>query len=179
MALTVLYATETDLDNILSPFGVQVRTDDTDSGSTDESIISAVLTQASSDINFYLFQRYPLSTLAPGGTPLVWVEMACSFIAAKYLCMRRGNPVPEQVEEKYQQVIEALRDIEAGKRQLPADSGLANPQFDDTPAISNYTYSEWYMRTKVRRVPATSTGGPQTPNRKQYNAPDYWLFPFI
>jgi phage gp36-like protein len=179
MALSIIYCSETELDQILSSFGVEVRTDDTDTGTTNETIISAVLEQASAEINYYLFDQYPLSIIAPGGTALIWVKWACAYIGSFLLCQRRGNPVPDPLAEKYQKTIEALQLIESGKKQLPGDSGLVSPQFDYTPAISNYVYSEWFPRTHIRRVPSTSTGGPQTPGRKQHNAPDFWLFPWF
>ena len=171
MALT-LYCSETELDDLLSSFGVQTRTDDADAGSTDETQITPVTERATSDVNFALMQRYPLSILAPGGTAITWVKWATAIIAAVYLCQRRGNDVPESLAEGYAETKTKLDEIRTGQMQLIGDSGRVNPQFDDTPAVSNFTFNEWYRRTKIRRVPSTSTGGFINPGRTQYNEPD-------
>ena len=173
MSLT-LYCTETQLDDLLSSFGVQVRTDDEDSGSTDESQIQPVIERATADVNFSLMQRYPLAIIAPSGTAITWVKWATAIIAAVYLCQRRGNDVPETLVEAFDETKAKLKEIADGTMQLVGDSGIVNPQFDDTPTVSNFRFNDWFRLQKIRRTADNSTGGyqPSGNGRKQFNEPN-------
>lgn len=176
MAISVLYCTETELDYILSAFAVTESSDDDDTGDEDETIINSCIERATSDVNFKLLQRYPVSILAPSGIALIWVKWCTAYIAAYYLRSHRGNDVPEVLEARYQDVLKQLDEVVNGTMQLPGDNGLVDPQFDETPTVTNSTWVDFFHRTQLRRIPSTSTGGTQSTGRKQYNTTDNQAF---
>lgn len=164
MAL-ITYCSITDVDAILSSVGEIARLDDDDSGVADAANVTAVIEQATEEVNLYLCRRYEAATLATSA----WVKYCTAVVAAWLASRRRGNPPPEILDEEYKRYLEQLKQIQNGQLDVP----YVNPQFDMTPATANYTVDSRFDRAKIRKIAATSTGGAQANGRKQFPSVDY------
>lgn len=171
MALTV-YATQTQVEQIWSQYGVTVRIDDNadgdvvDSGET--ATMTAFLGKATTDVNIYLLQRYTVAVCAAS----TWVSWVTAVFAAVELARRRGEPVPPALQAEYERLLALLEKIAAGLMDLVGDEGLVNPQFDVGATVSNLTVDGRHRRAKIRRIPSTSTTAQQDGTRKQHDAHD-------
>lgn len=150
MAVTV-YATQTDVENILSYHGVESFLDDDQDGFDDGSIMTAVLERASLRILQYC-QRVDISQ-SPD-----WVKYATAVLASCYLVTRRGNPNIPSLKEQCDEVIEWLEGILDGSKELPGVSQLKNAR----PFTSNLTVQ--YGNIKVVRDESTGGSGDITQN---------------
>ncbi len=171
MAVTA-YCTTTQLTQLWSQFGMNVRLDDNEDGLADSGVADAVIEKSTTTVNRYLLQRYTVAVCAASA----WVKWCTAVIAACDLARRRGNPVPEALADEEQRYLEALANILAGKENLVTDDGVAPPALDNTPTVSNMMIDGRYRRAKVRRIPATSTGGTQSGGRLQNNVNDFWPY---
>lgn len=173
MAITP-YCQQADVQAVLSAFALNVRLDDDLDGVADIDV-GQVIEQATTRVNQFVLRRYAVQTAAAS----TWLKWCVAVIAATIACRRRGNEVPDALIEEVKDYREQLEAIRAGQEDLPADDGPAIPLSDETPAVSNLTIDERFPRAKVRRVPRTSSGGPQTNNdRMQNNTVDngWWLW---
>lgn len=167
--LSVTYCAQDDIEAVWSIFGVAVRLDDDQDGYPEVNV-QAVIEQATSQMNRFLFRRYSSATIAT----TTWAKWCCASMAAMLLARRRGNEIPASLEQEVADYREALVAISKGQEDLTADDGPAAPIWDETPAVSNLAIDGRWTRAKVRRVPSTSTGGPQNNNgRIQNNTVDY------
>lgn len=161
----------------MSPFGIDVRAQDDLDGSlsagTDAtnkaSILAACIEQAAVQINMKLFQRYTAAVCAAS----TWCKWCNAYLACLYLCQRRNNPPPDSVLAECEQFQAELTAIFGNHAHLISDNGLANPKYDQSPTVTNYTIDSRYARGKVRRVPVTSTGGGQGGDRKKQDMREY------
>jgi hypothetical protein len=121
MALTAppyVYCSQGDVEAILSIEGVESRLDDDQSGTvspTESGYLNAtIIPWATSWVNIYLMGRYDAAMLATS-----YVANDCTATrAARRLCQRRGNPVPESLAELFKEVQQLLADIKANKLSL-------------------------------------------------------------
>lgn len=166
MALTV-YCTVEHVRFVWSNHGVSARADDRDGHNSTDTIDDAI-SKATTDVNQYLFQRYTPAVIA-GCT---WVKWATAFIAAQALAIRRGNSVPQGIQDQVDRYLEDLKAIAAGQIMLTTDTGLASPEHDNLPGVSNLRVDSRF-RAPIRRVPQTSTKTPQSPNRNGFDLQGY------
>lgn len=166
------YCSQTEINAVWSAFGVNVRLDDDLDGVADQDV-AAIIEQASSRMNRFLFRRYTALTISA----CTWAKWCCAAMAAAIIARRRGNDIPQSLVDEVKDYQDALTAIGDGREDLPADDGPATPKWDETPAFSNLTIDGRFTRAKVRRVPSTSSGGPQSANgRMQNNSIDYALW---
>lgn len=152
----------TDVEMILSSTGVSLRTDD-DSDATDWAI-----EEASLDIQEYCLQSYSIESLTASN----WVKRQTAWRAAKYLCERRGNPVPASLLDEVKRREERLELVRIGKLRIPD----AVKRKADIPVLTN-------QRTRVQPFPQAvsergrSTGTPDgyTPHDDRNDWFDYSL----
>lgn len=173
MAVTAL-CTQANVEAILSQYGVEASLEDNADGMIDATVDGAAsdfLEKASADVCFYLFQRYEIAAI----TASAWAKWTAAIFCARDMMTRRGNPCPDSLQREYDKREELLKAIALGTFSLPGDTGLANPQFDESPTVSNMTVDGRYHRRKVRRVPTTSTGGVPQGGVQQINANEYYL----
>ncbi len=160
MAVTS-YCTQADCDDILSQFGVIVRTDDDDDGDEDtesaggSGIAEVCIEQASTDMNRYLFQRYTAAVIAAS----TWARYCCAVLAVCLLCRRRGNPIPQSLADECEYYRAALEAIKKGSEPLMSDTAPAVARFQVAPMSSNLTVDGRYRRNKVRVIQSTSVNG--------------------
>lgn len=168
MSITA-YCTAANIETLLSQFGVDSRADDDLDGSADDGIVDAAIEKASADVNLYLLARYSVADVAASA----WVKWVTATFAVAGLSKRRGNPCPESISEQCEQYVEELKRIQDGKQPLIGDSGPVAPRYEDLPTVSNLIVDGRYRRSKIRRIPATSTGAPPAGGRTQHNTVDF------
>jgi phage gp36-like protein len=168
------YCTQTDVEALLSEDGVDASLDDNQDGQVDADAdpwMSSMIEKATSDVNLYLLQRYTVAALAASA----WVKWVTATFAAVGLRKRRGNPAPQSLLDDAERYLENLKAIATGAMALPGDTGLAAPQFDTGPTVSNMTVDRRYRRRKVRVVESTSTGSQPGSGVQRISANDYYL----
>lgn len=140
-----VYATEEDLDALLSEAGTDNRVDD-DANSAPASLEAGYLTKAlywaTARVNMYALGRYAASDLANSWVVNNW----CVVLACHWLSCRRGNPPPGSFDQLKDEVMEDLKAIRAGEADLP-EIGLRNAAW---PAWSNVRVDCLYRLRKIR-----------------------------
>lgn len=154
MAMPLLFATRSDVDAIWSIDGVDGRMDDDGDSSlntTEEDRIDVFIERASIKVGTLLRSRLSVSvingwnpTTAPNS-----VRYATAVIASCFISLRRGNPVPIELKNWCDEVVESLKD-----GPLPIDIA---EEFNTTPFVSNLTVDLRFPNAKVRVIESTST----------------------
>ena len=153
------YCTATDIDNVLSSTGVDLRTDD----GTEATLVAEVIEEADQEIEQAAHYLYTAASLATN----VWVNHRAKDIAAFLLCERRGNPAPASLARKFDRAIELLEKVRIGGLLIPGavmSKALA-------PTMSN-------VRSTLRPFPRSviektrSTGKPEGYNQSNVDPLD-------
>lgn len=110
------YATQTDLEDAFGAAEILQLADRDQDGVIDDGVVAAALARADSVIDGYLGGRYALPLATP--YPPVIVATACDL--ARYWLY--DNAATERVREGFEDAINWLKDVAAGKvlLQLPA-----------------------------------------------------------
>lgn len=156
--LSTLYCSSDDVDALLSQEGVDLRLDDDESdaiSATEETRLTTwALNYATSRVNDYALGRYLAANLDNNWTVNHWATV----IAARYLCVRRGNPLPKSIAELYKEVMADLKALKAGEYQL----GDIAERVLNSPSWSNLRHDGRYLRKKTRKESQMSE---RTPDR--------------
>jgi phage gp36-like protein len=96
-------------------------TDDTNSGSTNDQVITDVLTEASALIDSYCRNRYNVPLQSSDQ-----VKGLCLTLAEYFLYLRRKRVKPD-VRQSYEDAISFLKDVSSGKAALDQPA-TATPQ---------------------------------------------------
>lgn len=136
------YCTEADVTRMLSVEGVVAFSDNDNNGIKDADVIEDCIAQAAAEIDFELHERYSSEQLQTSSIVNRWAtELACYF-----LCIRRGNPVPESIQRESERILFAddslLGEIRRGNRWLP---GL-EPNRGQAPSFANVTIDRRFRR---------------------------------
>jgi phage gp36-like protein len=120
LATITLYASRTDLEHLLSVYGVDQRLDHDGSGgisAAEEAFLTDCLTEASETVNWYLFNRYDPVNLAMSN----WVARKTTILAAYRLTSSRGNPplFVEDAERALDDLERAVTDPRFGPPGVP------------------------------------------------------------
>lgn len=169
MATLQLYCSQADVEAILSAFGLLVRLDDDMDGTADDGLMAAGLNKAAADVNHKLLQRYTVATCLQSE----WVKQCAAHLAAEYICKRRGNEVPAELAEEVKRYRDDLALIRQGIDDLTVNDGLATPELDHLPSVSNFVVDQRLKHTKVRKTPSISTGGPPAGGIKTHPMHDF------
>lgn len=152
------YCTEGDVQAILSVDGEQQRLTDTGEVVPTSTETAYLTTQginwASSRINMYCEPRYDPTQLQLSYLVNEW----CAIFAARWLCSRRGNPVPKSVADLYEEAVNDLKAVRVGSLDIP-DIGQRDPGY---PAWSNITLRPEFLYKKLRRETPISDNSPTT-----------------
>lgn len=127
-----VYASQEDVEDILSAEGVIARGDDDASGSlnSDETaLVARFLRRATHLVNGFLLGLHEASELAQSGIVNHWTAV----VAAKRFAGRRGLPVPTSLKEEYEEAMQLLAEVRDGKWPL-GDAAARSSRF---PAYSN------------------------------------------
>lgn len=153
-ALTYQYTNRAWLEGLLSAEGVSLRLDDDLSGTESETETTRLTTYAvniaTSRVNLYAAQKYEPIQLANSWEVWHWG----TIVGAKWLCGRRGNPVPDSLAEAYEEALDELKELRAGQLVL-AD---IPPRDELWPAWSNIELDQRYWLRKLRvQVPISES----------------------
>ena len=144
---------------MLSEHGVLLRIDDTGDGIADSGLMTSILEHGTNEYNRYVRGRYSVSELAPSGVAVDGVRLDSDILAARFACLRRGNPVPDSLQTLYDETKEFLK--QAGSPTsaviLPGVNGAANRGL--APATRNYGV-DLRHRTAITRVQKTISAEP-------------------
>lgn len=150
------YCSESQVERYLSSQGVIDFADHDEDGTANVEVVNDCINQATEEMDLYLRQRYTQDIL---GTSKL-VERWATVLAARFLCQRRGNPVPASLEGEYERIANPdgglLARIADGSRQLP---GLALRE-DLRPTMSNVDIDRRYQRSTVRVSRQNSSDAP-------------------
>ena len=151
------YTSVAEIEDRLSAEGVLLRLDDDRNGSasTPESDRGTYAVNiATARVNMYLSQRYAPADLAASWVVHDWA----TIIAARWICKRRANPVPESIEDDY---LAAIEEMTAIRERVMALGGVTERQ-SDQPTLSNMTLDNRYRVRQLRRQSPLSTREPTT-----------------
>lgn len=167
-----------DVEVLWSEFGVDERLTDEAGGTEVVGLAASCLEKATTLIMQKLAQRYALSDLQASS----WVKWCCATLAAEFIGLRRGNPVPQSIVEEANRYREDLQEIHDLQVNLIGDDGLPLParaiagSSGHLPAVSNIRIDGRYQNAKVRRIDITSTQLPSNADQ-QWPTVDPFLFP--
>lgn len=167
MAVTYTpYCSLTNLQDRLSDDGVNLRIDDK------PTVITAVINRASAKLEGYCRPRYDPTQLVNSA----WALEAATSIALRYLCKRRGNPVPASIERDFQELISD--DGKSGELQMVRRGSFQIPDIPmrkvDVPVMSNlHPRLDPFPRTTVERNNSTGTPTGYTQNVDRLDLWDY------
>ena len=142
-----LYCSSDDVAARLSEAAVELRTDDISS-------IGDCIDEASAEIEVWIGSK-----IKPGAlTGNRWAKYCCRSLACEYLCIRRGQDVPNSIAGDCERYREQLKQIAAGVIKLPnvptspGGIGVSNQRYDGNryPAL----VTERPRSTPLAKTPA-------------------------
>lgn len=158
---TNLYTAKGDIEDVLSEHGVELTLDDDGDGTAgeDEEVdaLNKAIYWATSRINLHCAGLYKTARLAQSWVVNYWA----SVLAARQLAGRRGNTVPQSLEQAYQEAKEDLDRVKNGDLSIPEIATRAN----SWPTWSNIRVNPYRRLRKARVEKAISEGSP-TPRRQ-------------
>lgn len=136
------YATLTDLIERAGEAELRQIADRDRDSIPDPDVIEAALTGADTLIDGYVFARYsrPLPAVPPVLT--VW-----AVSIARYLLHRNG--APDHVAQDYKDTLSALKDVQAGRYALIAETGNADPDVKLGQVMAEHP-AQVFTPTKLR-----------------------------
>jgi len=157
-AFEYLYTTATDVRTLLSAEGVDASLDDDQSGTVSETEETRLTTYAAnyatSKVNDYCLGRYDAIDLASSWTANEWA----TIIAARWVRLRRGNPVPKSLQELFEDVMEDLKAVRTKQYDI---QDLAE-RVSSAPKWSNVRVD---VRYRLRQIRVQRPISEQTPPR--------------
>ncbi|MCI0333551.1 MAG: DUF1320 domain-containing protein [Planctomycetes bacterium] len=142
--------TETEMQRLFSVYGVTAHADHDADGVSDSGVVDDCINQATEEIRFYLWKNYSDAAL----TTSTLVNRWATTLAVYFLCLRRGNPVPDSLLAEFQRIMELLA------------SGQPIPNLplrgDLRPTMSNVEIDRRYYRNKIRVTRPNSTDAATT-----------------
>ena len=125
-----MYATQQDMIDRYGSDELIQLTDRSNGGAIDATVLDAVLTDASAEMDGYLGARYslPLTTTPPALVPI------CCQIARYFLY---DDAAPDMVKARYQDSVTFLQNLSKGIVQLGIDSSDVEPASSDGAQISS------------------------------------------
>ncbi len=158
----VRYCAAADVSKVLSAAGVSLRVDDGDA-----TVLDAI-DEASVEVDGFALLLYSQTALLASQ----WVKKKCAWLAARFLCLRRGNAPSKAMAKECERIFDQLDEVRLGSLQIPD----APQRKAAAPVLSNQ---------RVRLVPipqavterGRSTGNPEgyPPHDDQYDPTDYTL----
>lgn len=148
--LTYVYTSQDEIERQLSEIGAQLRLRDL-TGSDSADYVVEMTAEATDIVNQYVLGIYDEEDLANSR----WVRSRATWIGCRLVCLRRAQPVPKALIERYQEVLEDLKMVRRGEIQIPRLGTSSNM----LPAMSNLRVDDRYYSRKIRVNPSISAGG--------------------
>jgi phage gp36-like protein len=146
------YTSSARIDRLLSTYGTTNFADYDGDGSKDTDVITDVIDEASGEVAAYVLEKYTDTQAAASSLVTRWTTV----LAARFLCLRRGNMPPESLEMEFHRLVNPddglLVRVRRGQLKLP-DADRDNRGF---PTMSNLKVDRRYPHEKVRVVERTS-----------------------
>lgn len=150
------YCSDNDVEALLSEEGVNLRLDDNQDGAVNAAELLRLTRQAcnyaTSKVNDFCAGRYDPADLETSWTVNEWATV----IAARWLCSRRGNPVPGSLKERLAEVMDELKQVKSGQYSL---QDLAE-RTSSAPIWSNTRVDVRYRTRRIRVERPISEGTP-------------------
>lgn len=155
MTAVTLICVQADLELILSEHGVAMFADHDKTGSPDTGVVDAVIARATDTLGGRLKKAYIPNDLVNSRLAKRW----CAVLACVYLTHGRGNGTPASLAGEYQEIMQpgGLIDLVL-KNQMDLPDIERRP--GGYPTFTNLTMVRAYPRSKVRRVPLSSSDAP-------------------
>lgn len=142
---------------MFSDQGVVAFSDHNSDGFEDATVVQSCVDFATGFLGGAVAKLFTLASLA---TSTVMREFA-TIVALRTLCMRRGNPIPESIELRYQEIVARdgiLEAIAKGAMQLLDSNGAPIPGLKSFgPVMSNLSIDRRFYFEKVRVQRQSST----------------------
>lgn len=154
--ISPVYCTEAELNRFLSANGVIDFADHDDDNVADVGVVDDSINQATEEIDVWARQRHTQAQLQTSTLINRW----CVVIAARFLCHRRGNVVPDTIEREWERLADPetglLVKLSQGRVQLP---GIALRD-DLRPTWSNLKVDRRFRHSKIRVTSSNSSDAP-------------------
>jgi hypothetical protein len=147
-----MFASIEQIERFLSPLGVMLFSDHDYTGTRDEDVIWDCIGRASAELVGLLYPLYPIEELEQSGLVSDW----CVVMASYYLCLRRGNPVPDSLANEFDRIMGDSGYVERSKKGSFLIPGIKASDIN-APAISNYRIDRRWINRTARVVRQTST----------------------
>lgn len=154
------YCSETDIEDIMSThFTLETTNDDGSLNDDDDTKVLNAIVRAEQRIQQYALNRYTDTLLQSNE----WIRWCCATFAAVQLARRRGNAIPNGLQDEYDEYLAHLQLVRDGKAEVP---GLL-PRSEPGMTMSNVTYDQSSRRRKIR-VSKTISAGEQTSEKPRH-----------
>lgn len=140
MAVATPYCTIADMERLFSAHGVTAFADHDGDNNADSGVVSDCIDEATEEVNLYC-QQYSVAGLAASTLINRW----CTTLAVFFLCLRRGNPVPESLADSVATLRERLQAVLDGALKLQVVMNA-----NTMPSISNLTIDRRFPFSRVR-----------------------------
>ena len=105
------FCTATDIDNVLSATGVDLRVDD----GVEATLVAEAIEEADSEIDQATYYLYTAASLASNA----WVNHRAKYLAAEALCFRRNNSPSASLALKCKDIRAELERVRTGSLMIP------------------------------------------------------------
>lgn len=153
--------TETDMERLLSAYGVTAFADHDRDGVADDGVADDCINQATEEIRGFAWMWYSDAQLATSTLVNRWATV----LSCHFLCTRRGNGPPESLQAEFQRIFDLLQRVADGTYRIP---GLAL-RGDFRPSMSNVAVDRRYPHSTIRVTRHNSTDAPTTLTQDQAN----------
>jgi hypothetical protein len=129
----------------------------------EEETVNDEIALTTAEIAGRVSSKYDIDSLMQ--SPMV--DSMAKIITARNLCTNRGNPIPESIELRYQEIVGAggkLDMIAMGKLKLLDENGIPlRGRLGFAPGMKNLRVDRSYVNETVRVVTSISTKNDSTP----------------
>lgn len=166
---STVFCTTAELGRLLSAAGVISFADHDSSGSSDTDVVEDCINQATAELYDRGNAFYSLTALAVSRTINRW----CVVMSAYFLCMRRGNPIPESIAVEFDRITNSrdglLIQLSNGTYRL---AGVAR-KADFGPSHSNIEINRIFPYRKQRVQPNSRPNDATTTTQDKAISPYY------
>lgn len=139
------------MEDVLGETGIDLRLDDNRSGvvtTSEESRLTRACYWADAMVTGFYLSKYDPTGLAANWAVYHW----CNVFAVYRICPRRGNAVPSSIGAMYQETVELLVDLQAGRTVLSNVAQRGSPSI----SVSNLRLDGRYHTRQLRVQPTIS-----------------------
>ena len=165
-----VYCSIADVQRFLSSQAVSDFADHDGDGIADDDVVEDCINEATDEINGSCLQQYTKTVLEGQAQVNAW----CKKMAARFLCERRGNPVPDSLEREFERIAGpgGFLDRVSRNRYQIAD---APKRRELVPTVSNLKVDRRFRYSKLRVIrPTSSKAATLRTQDKNVDGPTPW-----